>query len=88
MDILHSFSFLKKFYWSILFFYSYLFVFLGLHPQLIEVSRLGAYATARRDPSRICALWHSSWQRWILKPLSGARDRICILMVAIQVCFR
>ena len=56
------------------------FAFLGLHPQHVEVPRLGvqlpayATATAMRDPSRVCDLHHSSWQRRILNPLSKARD--------------
>ena len=60
------------------------FVFLGPHPQLMEVPRLAvqsellllAYtrATALPDPSRICNLHHRSWQRWILNPLREARD--------------
>ena len=37
-------------------------------------------ATAMPDPSHICNLHHSSWQHWILNPLSKARDRTCILM--------
>ena len=36
--------------------------------------------TAMPDPSHICKLHHSSWQRWILNPLSEARDETCILM--------
>ena len=32
------------------------------------------------DPSRICYLHHSSWQRWILNPLSKARDWTHVLM--------
>ena len=32
-------------------------------------------ATTIPDPSRICKLHHSSWQRQILNPLSEARDR-------------
>ena len=61
-----------------------LFVFLGLHPQHMEVLRLGvesellllayATATATPDPSHVCKLHHSSRQRWILNPLSKARD--------------
>ena len=36
---------------------------------------IGAYttATAMPDPSRLCDLHHSSWQCWILDPLSKAR---------------
>ena len=67
-----------------------LFVFLGLHLWHMEGSRLGvkwklqllasASAIATPDQSHICDLHHSSWQRWILKPLSEARDRTHILM--------
>ena len=66
------------------------FCFLELHPQHMEFPRLGvlselqlrAYtpATATWDPSRICDLQHSSQQRWILNPLTEARDRTRILM--------
>ena len=68
--------------------------FLGLYWQYKEVSRLGveselpayARATATWDLSWIYNLHHSSWQRWILNPLSEARDRTCVLMDAGQVC--
>ena len=40
------------------------------------------------DPSHVCDLHHSLWQRWILKPLSEARDRTRNLTVASQICFR
>ena len=33
------------------------------------------------DPSRVCDLCHSLWQRWILKPLIEARDQTRKLMV-------
>ena len=56
----------------------------------MEVSRLGvkselqllAYAsdTAMWDPNHVCDLHHSSQQRWILHPLSKAKDRTHILM--------
>ena len=56
----------------------------------MEVPRLGielelqlpAYttATATQDPSHICDLHHSSWQRGIFNPLSKATDQTCILM--------
>ena len=62
----------------------FFFPFLEPHPQHMEVPRLEvsselqlvahATATAMQDPSRICNLRHSSWQRWILNPLSKARD--------------
>ena len=63
----------------------------------MEVSRQGvkfelqlpAYTTvtAMPDASHICVLYHSSWQRWILKPVSEARDRTCNLMVSSQIRF-
>ena len=76
------------------------FFLLGPHRGIwrlgVRVPRLGvkselqlpAYTTDMRDPSRVCNLHHSSRQRWILNPLSEARDRICILMDASQICFR
>ena len=55
----------------------------------MEVPRLGvelelqlpAYttATATPDPSHICSLHHSSWQRWILNPLNETRNQAHIL---------
>ena len=62
--------------------------FLGLHPQHMEVPRLGVklelptYTTAiaRSDLSHVCDLHHSSWQCLILNPLSEARDRTCVFM--------
>ena len=66
-------------------------------PAAYEVPRLGveselqlpAYTTvtAMPDVSHICVLYHSSWQRWILKPVSEARDRTCNLMVSSQIRF-
>ena len=67
-----------------------LFCCLGLHLWLMEVPRLGvelqlqlpAYTTAAATPdaSCVCDLHHSSWQCWILYPLSEARDGTHILM--------
>ena len=67
-----------------------------MHLQHMEVPRLGfkselqlpAYtiATATPDPSHICDLHHSSWQRRILSPLNEARDQIRILMDTGLVC--
>ena len=74
-------------------FYFILFycLFLGLHLQHMDVPRLGveselqrlAYttATATQNPSHICDLHHSSWQRWILNPPSKAKDQTHNLMV-------
>ena len=70
----------------------FFFIFLGPHPWHMEVLRLGvesellAYttATARLDPICVC----NSWQRWILNPLSKARDQTHVLMDTSQICFR
>ena len=80
------------------YYYYYLsFVFLGLHPQHMEVPRLGvqselqllayAKATAMPDLSCFCKLHHSSWQRWILNPLIKARDQTRNLMVPSWIHF-
>ena len=42
-------------------------------------------ATAMLGPSWICGLHHSSWQCWILNPLSEARDQTQIFMNSSQV---
>ena len=65
------------------FFFFPFFLFRAAHVTY-EVSRLGgklelqlpAYTTgtAMQDLSRFCNLHHSSWQCWILNPLSKARD--------------
>ena len=86
-------------YWIDFFpYFFYLFIcFLGPHFQHMEVLRPGvklelqllAYTTAKAkpDPSHICDLHHSSWKRWILNPLSKARDWTCILMDSNQDCY-
>ena len=71
--------------------YTLSFVFLGTHPRHMEIPKLGveselqlpafATATATPDPSHICNLHRSSWQCWILNPLSEARDQTPNLMV-------
>ena len=63
----------------------------------MEVPRLGvklelqllayAAATAVQDPSHVCDLHHSSWQRQILNPLREARDQTCNLMVPSRIHF-
>ena len=65
-------------------------VFLGPHPCHMEVPKLGvqpemqppayARATATQNLSCVCDLHPSSWQHWILNPLSEARDRTRNLM--------
>ena len=62
----------------------FFFVFLGPHLQHMEVPSLGveselqlpAYTTAiaMQNLSRVCALYHSSWQHQTLNPLSESRD--------------
>ena len=42
---------------------------------------------AMPDPSRVCHLHHSSWQRWILNTLSKARDGTRNPVVPSQICF-
>ena len=69
----------------------FFFFFPGLHPQHMEVSRLGAESelqlpayvttTATFGLSCIRNIHHGSWQRQILNPLSRARDQTYILMV-------
>ena len=81
--------------WSFYYLFIYLFCFLGLHPRYLEVPSLGvkselqlpAYTTvtATWDPSRAFDLRHSSWQHWMLNPLSEPRGGTC-LMDPSQVC--
>ena len=71
--------------------------FLGPYLWHMEVPSLGveselqlaAYttATATWDPSRLCNLYHSPWQRQIRNPMSEARDRTPILMDTSLVCY-
>ena len=78
-------------------FFCFCCCFCGMHLWHMDVRRLGvelelqlpASTTATATPhlSRICDLQHSSWQRWILDPLSEARDRTSILMDTSQICF-
>ena len=63
----------------------------------MKVLRLGAKSelqlpaytttTAMPDPRCIYDLYHSSWQHWILNPLSDVRDQTHILMDIIQVYY-
>ena len=43
------------------------------------------HSRSKRDLCCSCDLHYSSWQHWILNPLSKARDRIHILMNTSQV---
>ena len=68
----------------------FFFFFSGPHLRHMEIPRQRvqseltppAYttATASQDASSVCDLHHSSVQRWILNPLSKARDQAHILM--------
>ena len=72
------------------FLFLYIFFFLRLHLQHMEVPRLGveqelqlqAYAMAPAIPdlSSICKLHCSLQQCWILNPLRETRDQACILL--------
>ena len=71
----------------------FFFFFLGHTHSLWKVPCLGVnwrwrrlYTTAHPDPSRICDLYHSSWQCHILNPLREARDWTCILVDSGWVC--
>ena len=78
-------------------FFFFFFCFFGPHPWHMEVPKLGvewelqppAYTTvtATQDLSHICDLHHSSQQRWILSPLSQARDRTHNLMAPSPIRF-
>ena len=83
--------------WTLEYIYLLCVCVLGPHQRHMVVIRLGvqselkplAYTTATAMPgsSHVCNLHHSSWQHWILKPLSKARDWTCILMDASQIHF-
>ena len=87
----------KCIFYFFIFYFFCLFVFSGPHPRLMEVPRLGvesklqlpayARASATPDPSHVCDLDHSSWQHWILNPLSEARNQTHNLMVPRRIRF-
>ena len=52
---------------------------LGVQSELQVQDTATAAAAATPDPSHISDLYHSLWQRWILNPLSWARDWTCVL---------
>ena len=60
---------------------------LGVKSGLQLPATVTATATATPDPSHVCNLHHSSWQRQILNPLSEARDQTCILTDLSQIHF-
>jgi len=83
----------------LLFFFSLFFVFClfwatpaayGISQAMSLIRAVSAslfYATEMPDPSHVCNLHHSSWQCWILNPLSGARDPTCKIMIPSWINF-
>ena len=63
-------------FWGFFFFF---FCFYG-SSQAEGQTELQLLATAMPDPNHIFDLQRSSWQYWILNPLSRSRDRTHILM--------
>ena len=59
----------------------------GVESQLQLPAYATAAATATPDLSCVCDLHHSSRQRWILNPLSEARDGTRNLMVPSRIRF-
>ena len=55
--------------------------------QIGATATAQATATVMPDLSLVCNLYRSSWQRWILNPLSEAKHRTHNLMVASWICF-
>ena len=76
----------------------FFFGFLGLHPQHMEVPRLGnqselqlpacTAATAMQDLGRVYNLYHNSGQRQIPNPLREARDWTHNLIVSSWIHYR
>ena len=90
-------SLLERMCDTVIFFFFFFFFFKGLHLWHMEVPRSGVKselqllacvtATATRDLSRICDVYHGSRQCQIFKPLSKARNQTHILMDASRICF-
>ena len=80
-----------------IFIFSIIAGFLGLHLWHMELPRLGVQlelqlpvyttATATQHPSCLCKLHHSSRQCAIPNPLSEARDQTLILVDTNRICF-
>ena len=79
------------------FFFFCLFAFSRAAPMAQGGSQargpIGAIATglhhshSNRDPTRICNLYHSSWQCRILNTLSEARNQTHVLMDTSWICY-
>ena len=85
---------------SFSFFFSFFFVFCPFRAAPLAYGGsqarglIGAVAAGlcqshsnARSQLRLRYLHHSSWQRWVLNPLSEGRDRTCNLMVPSQIRF-
>ena len=59
----------------------------ALRPGVKLELQLLAYTAATWDLIHVFNLHPSSWQCWILNPLSRARDRTHILMDTNQMCY-
>ena len=78
-------------------FFFFFFLILGPYPWYMEVPRLGSNQSCSFWPTtqpQQCQIWAasvtyttSSWQHWILNPLSKAGDQTCILMDTSQIRF-
>ena len=67
---------LHHFFFFFFFFFFWLFRAITLAYRSSQArGQIGTAATPTQDPSLICNVHHSSWQRRDLYPLSGARDR-------------
>ena len=56
--------------------------------SLHHSNAIAMHTIAMPDLSHVCDLCHSSWQCWILNPLSKARDWTCNLMAPSRIHFR
>ena len=78
---------------SFFFNFIYLFVFLGHTCSIWRFPDSGSNRSCShwpipqpqqlRDPNCICHLHHSSWQCWILNPLSKSRDQTLVLWILV-----
>ena len=83
MDQLGSSLFFFNFFCFLLYFFRVVPAAYGSSQVRVRLKvQLLAYTipTAMQDSSHVCDLQHTSWQPWVLNPLSEARDQTCILM--------
>ena len=84
MKMSYSKSLLFFFFFGLFFFRATLATYGGSQAR----SPIGAVAAGlcQSHRSRVCDLYHSSWQHQNLNPLSDATDQTCVLMDASRVC--